>query len=296
MQLILNGKEMKTVESAMHLGIHRATTISKTSELNVEENLKKARRVVHSLISSGMHVHNGLDPETNLHLVKTYVLPVLLYGLELVLSCKTLINKQETYQKKMLKQILSLPTSTADVAVYVISGFLPVEAQIDKNTLTLLNNVARQDDTSVKKQIAIMQLTIKNEKSSSWFIQARKTFLKYNRGDIHEQLVNPPEKNQWKTTVNKTVNKYWQNEIITSSAFYSTLEFMNMKSYKLGTIHPLLKINIHSARYVIWLPSKLRLMCDSYVLQTTRSKFNNTKINLNAYCVGMLKKQLNTIF
>ena len=40
---MMNGEEMKTVEWAMHLGIHRATTISKTSELNVE-NLKKARR------------------------------------------------------------------------------------------------------------------------------------------------------------------------------------------------------------------------------------------------------------
>ena len=53
-------------------------------------------------MSSGMHGHNGLDPETNLHLVKTYVLPVLLYGLELVLPSKTLINKLETYEKKML--------------------------------------------------------------------------------------------------------------------------------------------------------------------------------------------------
>ena len=231
--ITMNGKEMKTVESAMHLGIHRTKTISKNSELNVEENLKKARRVVYSLMSSGMHGHNGLDPETNLHLVKTYVLPVLLYGLELVLPCKTLINKLETYQKKMLKQILSLPTSTADVAIYVISGFLPVEGQIDKKILTLLNNVARQDNTSVEKEIAIRQLTIKNEKSNSWFVHARKIFLKYELGDIHEHLVNPPEKNPWKATVNKTVNKYWQNDIITSSAFYSTMEFLNMKSYKL---------------------------------------------------------------
>ena len=142
--ITMNGQEMKTVESAKHLGIHCTTTISKNSELNIEENLKKARRVVYSLMSSGMHGHNGLDPETNLHLVKTYVLPVLLYGLELVLPCKTLINKLETYQKKMLKQILSLPTSTADVAVEVISGFLPVEGLINKKILiTLLNNVAR---------------------------------------------------------------------------------------------------------------------------------------------------------
>ena len=123
--------------------------------MNVEENMKKARRVVYSLMSSGMHGHNGLDPETNLYLVKTYALPVLLHGLELVLSSKTLINKLETYQNKMLKQILALPTSTADVAVYVSSGYLPVEGQIDKKILTLLNNVAQQDDTSVEKQKAI---------------------------------------------------------------------------------------------------------------------------------------------
>ena len=83
-----------------------------------------------------------------------------------MLPCKTLINKLETYQKKMLKQILSPPTSTSDVAVYVISGFLQVEGQIDKKILTLPNNVARQDNTSVEKQIAIRQLTIKNEKKA----------------------------------------------------------------------------------------------------------------------------------
>ena len=65
--------------------------------------------------------------------------------------------------------------------------------------------------------------TIKNEKSNSWFVHARKIFLKYELGDIHEHLVNPPEKNPWKATINKTVNKYWQNDIITSSAFYSIL-------------------------------------------------------------------------
>ena len=86
--ITMNRKEMKTVELAMHIGIHRATTISKPSELNAEENLKKkARRVVYSLMSSGMHGHNGLDPETNLHLVKTYIFLVLLCGLELVLPC-----------------------------------------------------------------------------------------------------------------------------------------------------------------------------------------------------------------
>ena len=56
--LTMNGKKMKTVDLAMYLRIHPTNTISKNSELNIEENLKKARRVVYSLMSSGMHGHN----------------------------------------------------------------------------------------------------------------------------------------------------------------------------------------------------------------------------------------------
>ena len=103
---------MENVKSAMHFGIHRASTLSKTGELIVDGNLKTTRRVVNSLMSSGMHGHNGLDPETNLHLIKTYVTPILIYELEVVLLNKTLINKLEVYQKKLLKQILSLSTGT----------------------------------------------------------------------------------------------------------------------------------------------------------------------------------------
>ena len=41
----------------------------------------------------------------------------------MILPNKTLANKLEVHQKKVLKQNLSLPTSTSDAAVYVISGF-----------------------------------------------------------------------------------------------------------------------------------------------------------------------------
>ena len=92
-------------------------------------------------MSSRMYVHNGLDPEIILHLQKTYVLPVLLYGLELVLSSKILINFWRTRLKRIYK----------------------------------------------------------------------------------------------------TVNKYWQSDVSTPSAYYSTLECLNMESYKLGTIHPPIK-------------------------------------------------------
>ena len=86
-------------------------------------------------MASGLHGQNGLDPETSLQLVKTYILPILLYGLEMILPGKTLIQKLERYQKKLLKQILSLPQNTPDCAVYILAGFISIEKQIEKKAL-----------------------------------------------------------------------------------------------------------------------------------------------------------------
>ena len=40
---------------------------------------------MYSLMSAGLHEENGLDPETSLRMYQTYVLPVLLYGMEVIL-------------------------------------------------------------------------------------------------------------------------------------------------------------------------------------------------------------------
>ena len=62
--------------------------------------------------------HNGLDPEISLQLFKTYVLPILLYGMEILLPTKTHNAKMDLFQKKILKQILSLPKNAPDCSIY----------------------------------------------------------------------------------------------------------------------------------------------------------------------------------
>ena len=107
------------------------------------------------------------------------MLRVLLYGLELIMPTKTLLKELKTFQKKIIKQILNIPINTADSAVYILSGLLPIEAQIDKKILTLFNNICRQEDSSVEKQIAWRQITVKTLKSNSWFITVKIILLKY---------------------------------------------------------------------------------------------------------------------
>ena len=76
-----NGKPMPVVTESMHVGVLRSALTQITA---LAENVKKARRTLYNLMSSGCHGHNGLDPETSIHLLQTYVLPTLIYGMEVV--------------------------------------------------------------------------------------------------------------------------------------------------------------------------------------------------------------------
>ena len=89
----------------MHMGIMRSAA---TEQSATRENVQKARRTLYSLMSSGLHGENGLDPETAVHLKQTYVIPVLVYGTEVVLPKQKYVDMLEKFNKKFLKLILSV--------------------------------------------------------------------------------------------------------------------------------------------------------------------------------------------
>ena len=113
----------------MHIGILRSASTQVTA---VQENVKKARRTLYSLMPSGCHGHNGLDQESTIHLFQTYVLPALIYGMEVVLPRGKHLDTLGKFYKKYMKLLLSIPIVTAYPAVYIISGTVPVEAIIHK--------------------------------------------------------------------------------------------------------------------------------------------------------------------
>jgi hypothetical protein len=115
-------------------------------QTNVDENITKARCSAYGLFGSEFHGHNGLDPKSLLHIYKTYITPVLLYSMELLLPSSKPLEQLELFQKRILKQILSLPMSCPDPAVYILTGILPKGAQIHIKALTFFNNVCHQGE------------------------------------------------------------------------------------------------------------------------------------------------------
>ena len=94
---------MPIVEKAMHMGILRSAD---TQETAVAYNIQKARRTVYSLMESELHGENSLDLETSIHLLQTYLLPVLVYGMEVVTPKEALMERLERTYKNFIKQIL----------------------------------------------------------------------------------------------------------------------------------------------------------------------------------------------
>ena len=103
--------------------------------------------------------------------------------MELLLPSSKPLEQLELFQKRILKQILSLPMSCPDPAVYILTGILPIEAQIHIKALTFFNNVCHQGEKNTEKKLARRQLTVKEESSNSWFIcQQNTTKIRPERG------------------------------------------------------------------------------------------------------------------
>ena len=102
---------MLLVEKSAHLGILRSKSKEKTEATHIEQNITKARRTAYSLLSAGFHGVNGLDPMTSLSLYKTYIQPVLTYGLEIVQPKQSNLAKlysNRSFHFQLIHQILRL--------------------------------------------------------------------------------------------------------------------------------------------------------------------------------------------
>jgi hypothetical protein len=131
-------------------------------------------------MSAGLHGDNGLEPVTSISIMKTYILPIVTYSLEVLQPRNFNIHKLEQFQKSLLKRILSLPKNAPDPVLYIISGILPIEAQIDIKCLTLFNNIARQPEDAIENLLSKRQLNIKENNSTSWFVTIKKKLYKYD--------------------------------------------------------------------------------------------------------------------
>jgi len=145
--------------SATHLGTKR-DTLSKFGVKDVaSDRVQTAIKTVYALMGAGLYGLNGINPTISVHMIKCFVIPRLLYGLDVIRLTKADVTKLTSYYIQLLKHIQHLPTRTANSAVLILAGLLPIESELHKRMLSVFRNIVDNKD-SMEYKIAFRQLVL----------------------------------------------------------------------------------------------------------------------------------------
>ena len=147
----------------------------------------------------------------------------------------------ERSNKKFLKHILGVSDTTANPAVYILTGTIPIECDIHKRALSLFGNIFQLEDTSIEVRLAERQLTVKDDSSHSWYIAVKDIMKKYGLPEPLDLLQCPRSKFTWKHRVNKHINNYWVRFVREPASLYPSLQYLAVDNYASGRSHHLLK-------------------------------------------------------
>lgn len=268
--------EVTVSQSATHLGILRSC--KNEIQVNIDDRITCAQKTLYALTGTGLHGINGLPPTTCIQLFTLYVLPRLLYGLEIFVLNQCQIDKLEKFHLKFLRHIQCLPTRSVIGATYLLLGVRPISAELHIRQLNLLASIIRGGNQSMINLIHRQYLT-KNSSSKSWVIHVNSLLILYNLPNLDVLLLNVPSKLVWKSQVKLAVNKYWTSKLIADCEDKSTLKFCNYTTMKIGTVHPIWQSIQNNIKDVRRGGIIARLMTGTYILQTTTSKFNQYQIS-----------------
>jgi hypothetical protein len=176
-------------------------------------------------MGAGLYGMNRINPMISIHMIKCFVLPRLLYGLDVIRLTKTDIKNLSTYF------VQHLPVRTSTAAVLILAGQIQIEAELLK--LSLFRNIA-ENKGSMENNIAFRKLAIKPEDSDSWFIQIVKVTEMYNLPSPRDILHPVPNKAIWKRTVYTAINEYWRDQLVKDATTKSTLKLFNFEEFEIG--------------------------------------------------------------
>lgn len=273
----MNGEKLDTPESAIHLGISRDNKSKFGVKDVVPDRIQTARKTVYALMGAGLHGLNGLNPVVSLQLIRCYVTPRLLYGLDVIHLTKTDVQKLSTYYTKLLKQIQHLPERTSTSAVHLITGQLPIEAEIHKKKLVLMRNIS-VNEGSVENEIAWRQLAMKSSDSNSWFIELVRLAELYELPSPHFLIANKTNKDAWRKLVSANINKHWSEKLKLDASNKSTLKHLNYEDCQIGKVHSVWYSCGTEKFEVTRACVKAKLLCGVYLLQSDKSKFSRQPI------------------
>jgi hypothetical protein len=273
---VMNDNKLKITNQSEHLGVIRAD--KKETKANIETNIQTARRTKYALMGSGFHGTNGLHPQISYKIYKTYVIPKLIYGLEILPLNKENMEQLEVFHRKCLRHIQSLPDRTSNSAVLLLLGALPIEAEIHKRQLSLLYSTLSCNNERIK-EVMDRQICTNYDNKQSFFCKVLELIQMYDMPSIQALKNSLPKKVHWKREVNNKINNFWTQKLVEEASSKSSLKYLNIKNLEIGKSSNVWNLHLEPRLETRKAIVKARMVTGSYILEIDKHKFNNNSID-----------------
>ncbi len=263
-------------QCAVHIGVERDSATG-----GVESHLTRTASKANKAFFAKMRPK--MSPVVALDIYMTTVLPVLTYGLEVLVFKDSDLDPLDATQDYLLQMILGLSSSVPKFVVNVLLGVLPIQAIAHKKVLGFFRNLVAQN--GIEKEIICRDLAVFTlSDKHSWTSMVRRILAVYSLPSAYLLVDHPPTPDTWKSMVTSAINSYWENKISRVTATYPSLRFMDTKTFKIGTAHPAVTSITSNPFDTVRSRVRLKVLTGSYVLQSNRPAFNQSYSRLCALC------------
>ena len=208
---------------------------------------------------------------------QSYVLPKLLYGVELMPLNKTQLSQISRFHIANLRRFQSLPSRSASAVVYLLLGALPIEAEIHKRQLSLLYNILSCDNDTISRLLE-RQIVMQNQNMESFFGRVTETLAFYELPNIEILKENLPSKLSWKHQYKQSKLETWSRTLQADLSEKSSVKYLNKKVLKLGQTHQIwssLDSTVSAVRKGI---TKCRMLTGTFLTEQDKHKFSKGDI------------------
>lgn len=113
----------------------------------------------------------------------------------------------------------------------------------------------------------------------SFFNRVKDILSKYNLPGIELLSEMNVNKTQWKIETKKTIRQYWTERLKDEASDKSTLKYCAINDLRIGQTHRVWKTLNSYRQEVIKGTVKSRILTGTYILQSTRAKFNQFEVD-----------------
>ena len=227
-ELNMGDNSIEQTNETKHLGLMR----NSDNKIKVDERIRVGRKTIYALLGPGLHARQGTCPTISYKIWKTYVIPRILYGVEVLNHTLTDIKKLERLQVQICKQIHGLPERTANLAAYCLLGVKLIELVVDRLTLTFLGNIL-QDKTTIEFQIVERQHAMMKTNTQNYANVITNIPRKYRLPELYNILQDIPT--NWKQEIKDKIQEYWEKQWIEEAKKRTSLKFLAIP--KMGKTH-----------------------------------------------------------